>query len=448
MATRIDRNNYEVYFLDAIEGNLAPQLEPFLHEFLLSNQDLALEFEQMREVMSSSIKESEVHTFPFKSTLIKPALPDSQDEINRLLIDEVEHNLIPGDRDRIEKWTLIYPDVAKSRQLFSATILPAHNQNFEEKNALYFNETPDFSDTQTLLAAAAENDIGIHELKQKGVDPDKNPLHRQAISILKQVRLQAGQEIFEGKGSLRKREALVISFRTIALSFTAAAAIVILLFTVIQNDSTHHARIAAFADAFPPIKLMPLAENKINSSSGYPEPQRTVTHKTTPTSKSNSNERLVLTNADVTEESYTAQSGSRIPIHIVRITPISHGAIAMFDESRLLLPEPDMRLVHQSIAQPDTPEGENRTVNLFEYLSKSAAERIENSYAYSFTSKQYARIAERKAEYFKIEKNPDNEKTTIRLAGIEVERGKRLSDKKENGLIQRAERLYKRISKD
>ena len=119
----ISRNNYEVYFLDALEGNLAPHLQKELQDFLLSHPDLGEEFRQMQEAMHNSGHETPVHIYPYKEKLHKPGLPIHRNELDNLLIDELENALSTEDKARLDKWSVVYPEVATARRIFAATIL-------------------------------------------------------------------------------------------------------------------------------------------------------------------------------------------------------------------------------------------------------------------------------------------------------------------------------------
>ena len=65
----INRNNYEEYFLDFLEGNLSPSENDLLMSFLNSNPDLKEELELLNELPEIRIEE----TFLEKSTLKKPS---------------------------------------------------------------------------------------------------------------------------------------------------------------------------------------------------------------------------------------------------------------------------------------------------------------------------------------------------------------------------------------
>ncbi|MDA3823594.1 MAG: hypothetical protein PF450_13425, partial [Bacteroidales bacterium] len=66
----INRNNYEVFFLDYAEGNLSADQEEILHRFLKFNPDLSAEL----ETFSIHPLESNLEEFPNKN-LLKKSFP-------------------------------------------------------------------------------------------------------------------------------------------------------------------------------------------------------------------------------------------------------------------------------------------------------------------------------------------------------------------------------------
>lgn len=446
MQQAINRNNYEIYFLDAIEGNLAPIMEPVLHEFLLANPDLAIELEQMRDAFQGSLPEMKSDEFAFKSGLHKAYLPCSEDELNQLLIDEIEQNLEPLRKDLLEKWVLIYPEVAKARKLFSATILREHSLEFSAKNSILFDESLDFTDNKLLLAAAAENDLDAQSLKSFGIDPINDKDQREAISILRRLRLRAGHDVFDRKETLYRRETAVIPFRRITLSFSAAAAVLVLLFTIIRYTDSHKASVGGFAETNPQIKLTPANNQDPESSSITESNVISDFNNSRPYNQQNKTSPVRQSNQNSFASNNDSKNSDRIPVNLVNISPLPGGEVAMSGDPGIISPPPDMRLVYQNPLPGSFIPGENRTINLFDYLSKSATEKLENTYAYSFASRQYARFTEHGNQPVKIERQSGNEKVTIRFAGIEIQRDARKEGYRENNLLERAERLYRKIT--
>jgi len=87
----INRNNYEEYFLDFLEGTLSSSKEDLLMSFLNRNPDLKEEFEQLNELPEIRIEE----TFLEKSTLKKSTsnIESNTDNFNELCIARVEGDL-------------------------------------------------------------------------------------------------------------------------------------------------------------------------------------------------------------------------------------------------------------------------------------------------------------------------------------------------------------------
>jgi len=87
----INRNNYEEYFLDFLEGNLSPSEEDLLMSFLDKNSDLKEELESLNELPEIRTEE----TFLEKTTLKKSAnnCSSNSDNFSELCIARIEGDL-------------------------------------------------------------------------------------------------------------------------------------------------------------------------------------------------------------------------------------------------------------------------------------------------------------------------------------------------------------------
>lgn len=94
--TEINRHNYEIFFIDYLDGNLSPSQEKQLWSFLKENPDLKDELENFEPVEISSEKQP----FPEKQQLKKTVLLD---ESNRSNFDELCIRYIEGDLSLKEK---------------------------------------------------------------------------------------------------------------------------------------------------------------------------------------------------------------------------------------------------------------------------------------------------------------------------------------------------------
>lgn len=129
----INRNNYETWFVDYLDGNLDEKLVDSFIEFLQKNPDLKAELKLFESV--SAVPEN--LTFSGKSKLYKTKY-DHEAEFNEAAIAEIEGDLDEEETAVFEKYLAAHPEKQKDKQLFEKTILHAdENIRFAHKNRLY-----------------------------------------------------------------------------------------------------------------------------------------------------------------------------------------------------------------------------------------------------------------------------------------------------------------------
>lgn len=130
---KINRNNYEVYFIDYLEGNLDEKLVDDFLEFLQQNPDLKQELALFESV---SVVPEEI-SFEKKELLFKEKY-DSENEFNRAAISILEGDCSTSEKAEFEKYLLTHPQKDKEFQLFNKTkLLPDTSVIFSKKNKLY-----------------------------------------------------------------------------------------------------------------------------------------------------------------------------------------------------------------------------------------------------------------------------------------------------------------------
>jgi hypothetical protein len=433
----IGRHNYEIYFVDAIEGKLDAELLDELNIFLSSHPDLAEEYEHMREIWSSPVPSDYPATFESKIELHQSDIPISEEQLNELLIGEIEGRISSDDKIRLDKWAAIFPKVATARKYFAATLLHEVSAAFPEKNSLKFDPTDLETDKALLLAAIAENDIKEEQLAAEGF-----VLHDEAIgkelALLRKIKLQPEHIVFEAKSSLHQSVGKVISLRPIILSFASVAAVLALIFTVIRMNQSGVAIQASMLDIRPNYNI---EFKTYHSSKESPQPNSTP-HNSTHESVHSAPQLQLPTHT--TEEKEIVQ---RTNSGVQKLVPNPLMVLSVNEDKKLILPAPDMRLVHEQKPIEQNIAGSSKTLTLLDYISQSAAERLENSYAYNLASKQYSRIAEKRSQAISVDQNPENDKMIIRFAGIEIQRDKRKESNNQIGLVGRATRTYRRLTR-
>jgi hypothetical protein len=132
---KINRDNYEIYFIDYWDGTLDPALEKELMIFLENNYDLKEEFDNFENV---SIVPDKKIKFAGKESLKKPVIASVQfineQNYEEYFIANIEGDLRHEESLQLEKFILLNPVLEKEYQLFVNTKLIA------DKNIIYENK--------------------------------------------------------------------------------------------------------------------------------------------------------------------------------------------------------------------------------------------------------------------------------------------------------------------
>ncbi len=129
----INKNNYEAYFLDYLEGNLNENLVNDFIEFLQQNPDLKEELSFLETVAI----EPENISFNKKENLFKQKL-DSEKEFDKAAIASLEGDISASDKSEFENYIAEHPEKKKDVALFGITKLqPDKTIVFSKKKKLY-----------------------------------------------------------------------------------------------------------------------------------------------------------------------------------------------------------------------------------------------------------------------------------------------------------------------
>jgi len=130
---KINRNNYEAFFIDYLEGNLDEKLVDDFIEFLQQNPDLKEELSLFEAV---SIEQEEI-TFNKKENLFKVKY-DVELEFNQAAIASIEGEISASEKAEFDNYLSAHPEKQKDVELFNITILqPDKSVVFSKKNKLY-----------------------------------------------------------------------------------------------------------------------------------------------------------------------------------------------------------------------------------------------------------------------------------------------------------------------
>ena len=130
---KINRNNYEAFFIDYLEGNLDEKLVDDFIEFLQQNGDLKEELSLFETV---SIGQEEM-TFSKKELLLKEKY-DIESEFNQAAIARLEGDISEFEKTEFENYLTAHPEQQKEAELFNKTKLqPDKSLVFSKKKKLF-----------------------------------------------------------------------------------------------------------------------------------------------------------------------------------------------------------------------------------------------------------------------------------------------------------------------
>ena len=130
---KINRNNYEAYFIDYLEGNLEENLVNDFIEFLQKNPDLKKELSLFESVTA----EAENVVFQQKEKLYKNKY-DSEKIFDQTAVANLEGELSASEKKEFEDYISKNPEKRKELQLFNHTLLhPDTSVKFPNKKKLY-----------------------------------------------------------------------------------------------------------------------------------------------------------------------------------------------------------------------------------------------------------------------------------------------------------------------
>lgn len=130
---KITRENYEIYFIDYLEGNLDEKLVDDFIEFLQNNPDLKDELSWFEPISL----EPEKINFSKKEKLYKHPL-DNENEFEKAAVANLEGDLSKKEVEELNLYLASHPEKYKNIELFAKTKLVADSSIiFRKKKSLY-----------------------------------------------------------------------------------------------------------------------------------------------------------------------------------------------------------------------------------------------------------------------------------------------------------------------
>ncbi len=131
--TRINKNNYEVFFVDYLDGALDPETLVEVENFLKENPDLKEELNGLNSVLIPE----ESKSCPDKKSLYK-SVYDEKASFQDACVAFIEDDLSPAEKDNFEHFLHQHPELDKEVALYSRTKLkPDQSVVFGDKDRLY-----------------------------------------------------------------------------------------------------------------------------------------------------------------------------------------------------------------------------------------------------------------------------------------------------------------------
>jgi len=129
----INRNNYEAYFIDYLEGVLDEKLVDSFIDFIKLNPDLKEELDLFESVSAMP----ETISFEKKNTLYKEKY-DSEQEYNKAAVAILEEDISAEEKVEFEIYLAEHPEKKEDAALFSKTKVQADESIiFNKKDKLY-----------------------------------------------------------------------------------------------------------------------------------------------------------------------------------------------------------------------------------------------------------------------------------------------------------------------
>ena len=233
----INRNNYEIFFIDYFDGNLNTEEVADLLLFLEQNLDLKEEFDGLNEV---SIPDDEYITYDFKDSLkknVESCTPKiTTENYEDYFIASLEGDLLKKDKKELVNFLLKNPELSKEFKLFKNTFLECDPKiEFADKDGLKkiaIQKCGEINDKnyEEFFIADIEGDLSLQQKQQLTNFIKNKPSLEKEYKLFKNTILFPDESIvFNEKKSLKKFVIPVFSKNSIYSAVSIAASILIII---------------------------------------------------------------------------------------------------------------------------------------------------------------------------------------------------------------------------
>lgn len=242
---KLDRDTYEAWLLDRLEGLLTPEQERDLDAFLVDNPDLGTGALDLPAVSPDA------ETFLSKAGLKRVYPPTGlvdEAHLNDHLAARVEGDLTAEQEQALDKFLYEHPELAQhSRRMALSKVVPG-NEVFAAKSTIerHFppKGLPDAHRLTDFLVAELEGDLDARQREALKSHVRDNQHAQRERRLMGLTRVSPEAVVFMGKEGLKKREGRVIVLWT---RLAAAASIALLLgmaWWMLRGDTADEPRVA------------------------------------------------------------------------------------------------------------------------------------------------------------------------------------------------------------
>lgn len=268
---KINRKNYELYFVDYLDNNLSRgDLIEFM-AFLAQNPDLEEELNLVKDIKL----EPETILFKAKNSLIKKneEIEISKEKFEELCIGKIENTLNKEEEIQLDTHIKLHPELEKELKLFKLTILkPDLSIKFANKESIKRIELTTEKVNQ-LCIDHIENNLSVSEEKQFNTLLNQNQELKREFELFNLTVLKPDTSIvFLNKSSLKRRFVYPFNKSFLKISSIAVAAVIfVLIITQIvdfsnNNDKKNYANLKQIKKNFKIKNIVPInneTENKL-----------------------------------------------------------------------------------------------------------------------------------------------------------------------------------------
>lgn len=521
---KISRENYEIWFIDYLDGKLSDDAVQMLYVFLEANSDLAEEFELITN-QSLKFDSPEEIVFPDKS-ILKKTQDEVSEELNILLAKEAESNLTSSEKEFLESQLIDHPHLRKHQQAMKRARLTSSKIILEDKSPIRFSEWPAGLEDELLIISILEGDASPEDVKKFELRLTTEPALKKVYERFLSIKLssnhvafpQKGELIFPDAPDLSNKEMLLAAYaegdltgieKNAAMALISAEPETARQYETLQglrlSSPTHitfpyKSSLYQKAAAVIPLKryfayasgvaaaiaaIMWFSYQKTGTEQGFaetshPQPAEvhaplnsstdTVVNSSGVNSAVSTQGKNVNGDSDLANRPEAVKNAVQEPKGVVApIAPFEAAKGGEMAQNRPALPQrlqskegllpahqnlsvlaldaPDMELVYTPTAEPAyTPADSD--ANLFSLLGRAAANKLENTYAYSLATRQMNRITEVKEESLEMNAAGSEDHFRIKIGQFSFDRQVSANQPKQkrHGIIGMIERVYDKVT--